>query len=218
MYDLFFLSHHEPQAEIHWLTLQKNNPHAKRVDGIDGILNAHRFCARQARTSNFFVMDADNEILDAMDFSVRLPDYDKDFVHIWRARNPMNGLIYGWGGIKLFPRKLLLDQQEMPLDMTTSFPLKIMPVVGSVTHFNSDPFNTWRSAFRECAKLVGHDDPESRERLAAWCTVANGSYSDWCLRGASMGRDHGITCKADPSLLMKINDWTWLRSLFDGLQ
>lgn len=212
-YDLFLLSHGEPMADLHWRALVQRAPHARRVDGINGILAAHQHCATLARTSHFFVVDADNEITD-IDFSIKLPDYDKRYVHVWRARNPLNGLVYGWGGIKLFPRKLLLQQQVMPLDMTGSFPLKLVPIVGSITHFNTSPFATWRSAFRECVKLVRSPTDESRERLAVWCDVARGPYAEWCLLGARDGREYGITHHDQPDMLSKINDWLWLEQRF----
>ena len=209
-YDLFFLSHGEPMADWHWRVLAQAQPHARRVDGIDGILAAHQQCARLARTSHFFVVDADNEILDC-DFALRLADHDKPYVHIWRAKNLVTGLVYGWGGIKLFPRKLLLGVDRMPLDMTTSFPLKIVEVVGSITHFNTSPYSTWRSAFRECVKLAHNTDPESRVRLDVWCSTAQGLYASWCLKGACAGRDYGMA-QAD---LTRINDWSWLHQQFE---
>lgn len=215
MYDLFFLSHNEPFADAHWSLVQTRYPHARRIKDIDGILAAHKYCATQSRTSHFFVIDADNELLKAADLSIKLPDYDKAYVHIWRAVNPVNALVYGWGGIKLFPKRMFLDRTEMPLDMTMSFPLKLVPVVGSITHFNTSPFSTWRSAFRECVKLSRGDDPESRERLETWCTIAEGQFADCCLRGALKGREYGSLHKADMNALMKINDWPWLKEMFD---
>jgi hypothetical protein len=214
-YDLFFLSHGEPMADLHWQILSRSQPHARRVDGIDGIRAAHRECARLSRASHLFVVDADNEILD-IDFCVRLPEYDKQYVHVWRARNPVNDLIYGWGGIKLFPRKLLLAEAEMPLDMTMSFPLKLMAGIGSVTHFNTSAYDTWRSAFRECVKLACSDTDESRERLAVWCSEAHGMFAEDCLRGARMGRDHGLAHREDRSMLLRINDWPWLQEQFES--
>ena len=40
-------------------------------------------------------------------------------------------------------------------DMTEHTPknFKIINEVANITAFNTDPFNTWKSAFRECAKL-----------------------------------------------------------------
>jgi len=215
MYDLFFLSHGEPMADLHWTSLSRQQPHARRVDGIDGILAAHRHCATLSRTSHFFVVDADNEVIEDELFAIRLPAYDKQYVHVWRARNPVNGLVYGWGGIKLFPKKLLLQQTEMPLDMTTSFGIKLMPTVASITHFNTNPFSTWRSAFRECVKLAQSEDPDNHARLDVWCTVAHGPFAIECLAGAQAGRDYGVMHKDHPEMLLKINNWEWLRQQFN---
>jgi hypothetical protein len=211
-YDVFFLSHDEPLADSHWQRLQQLAPHARRIDGIDGIRNAHRQCARLARTSLFFVVDADNEVLD-FDFRIRIPVYDQAYVHVWRAMNPVNNLIYGWGGIKLFPRKLLLDEAVMPLDMTSSFPMKIVEQIGSITRFNTSGFDAWRSAFRECVKLSVVDTIESRERLHIWCSVANGDFAEDCLRGAREGHDFARTHPADVG---RINDWAWLRARYNA--
>lgn len=213
MYDVFFLNYNDPLADVNWNILYEKIPYARRVDGIKGILNAHRHCASLSRTSNFFVVDADNEVLDP-EFSIKLSVYDKNYVHIWRAKNPLNELEYGWGGIKLFPKKILLGRDEMPLDMSTSFPLKVIPEVGSITHFNSSAFNTWRSAFRECVKLSHNDDAESYQRLKVWCNVANGIYSDACLSGACAGREHGLKYENEPEMLLKINDWLWLEERY----
>ena len=205
-YDLFFLSHGEPIAETHWQRLVERAPYARRVDGIDGILAAHRQCAKLARTTHFFVVDADNEVLD-VNFRLRLPAHDQPYVHVWRARNPVNDLVYGWGGIKLFPRRVLLVDGAMPLDMTMSFPLKIVEQIGSITHFNSSAYDAWRSAFRECVKLACLDDAASRARLDVWCSVAHGDFAEECLRGARMGK-----CFAgeQPDQVGLINDWPWL--------
>ena len=29
--------------------------------------------------------------------------------HVWRSKNPVNELVYGYGGVKLLPTKLTLD-------------------------------------------------------------------------------------------------------------
>jgi len=209
-YDLFFLSHGEQNAEKHWFRLREMAPHAQRVEGIDGILLAHQRCAQLARTANFFVVDADNEVLD-LDVRLRLPAYDQNYVHIWRAKNPVNGLVYGWGGIKLFPRKLLRDATVMPLDLTTSFTIKVVEDIGSITHFNTSAYDAWRSAFRECVKLTCIDNDESRARLAVWCSVARGAYAEDCLRGACDGRVFAMVHRNEVG---RINDWDWLRARY----
>jgi hypothetical protein len=211
-YDLFFLSYNEPSAEENWLKLKSRFLHAKRVKDIDGILNAHKQCASHSLTSHFFVVDADSEILD-FDFTYKVSEYDKDYVHLWYARNPVNGLEYGWGGLKLFPRKMIMNTQETNVDMTTSFPLKIIPETVSVTHFDTSPFDAWRSAFREAVKLYQLGDAESKQRLLDWETKSvNGDNAEWVQAGV---RD-GVAYSARKHKLFAINDWQWLKERFDS--
>ncbi len=217
-YDLFFLSYNETDAEVNWLKLKERFPHAKRVHGVDGILNAHQACAKRCMTSHFFVVDADNELLDNFDPSFRVPPHDAKYVHLWYARNPVNGLEYGWGGLKLFPRKEVLGASSMGFDMTTGFELKIIPEVMSITRFNTTPFAAWRSGFREAAKLVrgafkNQNVVENFTRLETWKTVGldelNGT---WSVKGAWAGADYAMG-RDDISL---INDWAWLADRFNA--
>ena len=140
MYDVFFLNYQEPMADTHWRALSRLLPSARRVSGVAGIHAAHRRCAELSTTRMFYVVDADNEVID-FDFRFKPPPYDQGYVHLWFARNPVNELVYGWGGIKLFPKSLVLGLEGTPLDMTTSFPLKIVPEVASITHFNTRLFS-----------------------------------------------------------------------------
>jgi hypothetical protein len=214
MYDVFFLSHDEPMASHHWEILKRNVPSARHVHGIDGIVAAHKTCAVKARTEFFFVIDADNEVVD-YDFSFRVPDSDREFVHLWYARNPLNSLVYGWGAVKLFPRRVLRESGEDLLDMTTSFSLKIITEVKSITHFNYNPFVTWRSAFREAVKLSLCKDSEAQDRLSVWCSHAVGIHAAECLAGANAGKAFGTANRDDPETLRNINDYTWLRQQFE---
>jgi hypothetical protein len=104
----------------------------------------------------------------------------------------------------------------MPLDMTTSFPLKIMPTIASVTHFNTSPFSTWRSAFREGVKLACSTSEENQQRLAIWCSTAHGPFAEECLSGARAGRAYGGAWRDDQAMLLRINDWDWLRAQFEA--
>jgi hypothetical protein len=209
-YDLFFLSYNEPHAEENWLRFKARFQHAKRVDGVDGIFNAHRECAKRSLTTHFFVVDADNEILD-FDFKFTVSPYEKDYVHLWYARNPVNGLEYGWGGLKLFPKKLVLQTEKVGVDMTTSFPLKIIPEVVSITNFNTSAFDTWRSAFREGVKLSNDSSEEAVQRLNGWHSTSHSAYSAYALHGVVSAREF-LREGGDPAL---INDWVWLREQFD---
>lgn len=209
-YDVFFLSYQEPNAEDNWEKLKSKVPHARRVQGVKGILEAHKECARKALTSHFFVVDADSEVLDASKLAYKVDPSQASYVHLWYAANPVNGLEYGWGGLKLFPKRLLQASTSMGTDMTTGFDLVVVPEVASVTHFNSSPYDAWRSAFRETVKLSRNTDDDSLRRLNVWRTEATGNHAEWCLRGANDGYEFA----QNTSDLLTINDWSWLREEF----
>jgi len=220
MYNIIFLSHQEPLAENNWLQLKKRFPRAMRVDGVSPIVAAHKAAARKCRTRYFWVVDADNEICSGFDFSFQWPKDDnvRDRVAVWRAYNPIIGLSYGYGGIKLLPRLSVLAVPDNVVDFTTSISehFHVMEEVASVTNIDTSPFDAWRAGFREAAKLASHtiargNNKENEERLSAWCAAKLGRYGNYCALGARSGRNHAL----DGEDLSKINDWNWLRSRFD---
>ena len=81
-----------------------------------------------------------------------------------------------------------------------------MPEVSNVTAFNTDPFSTWRSAFRECCKLAVINNEEANARLAVWCTVGD----EIAIKGALAGKQYGQENASDQEALSKINDFSWL--------
>ena len=128
--------------------------------------------------------------------SVYIPKIDEQqWVHVWHSKNPVNDLIYGYGGVKLLPRQLTLDMDTSTADMTTSISsnLKVMEEVSNITLFNVDEFSTWRSAFRECAKLASktidrQNEEETNERLKTWTTVGyDREFGEYAIRGAHDG-------------------------------
>jgi hypothetical protein len=221
MYDIVFISYNEPNAESNWNALKERFPRVKRVDGVKGIHQAHIEAAKRCFTKMFWVVDADAEILPEFDFSYRVDEYDLETVHVWRSRNPINDLVYGYGGVKLLPRKLTLNMDTSKPDMTTSISqyFKAMPMVANITAFNTDPFNTWRSAFRECAKLASKSidrqvTEETQFRLKIWCSVgADRPYGNYAIAGALAGRSFGENANSD---INQINDFDWLKRTFDA--
>lgn len=174
MLDVFFLSHGEANADEHWQRLTTLCPRAQRVDGVDGLYAAHQACARASTSENFWVVDADAWVFDDFDFSYvpRPVEHwgraEKDCVLIWSARNPVNGLEYGYGGIKLFPREPFLDDRPWQLDLSTTIAAVIiaMPDVACETRFNASAESAWIGAFRECAKLSSLQSAKRRVKLA----------------------------------------------------
>ena len=220
MYDIVFISYDEPNADANYAALKARFPMAKRVHGVKGIHQAHIKAAKKCFTKMFWVVDADAIILDNFSFDYEVDDYNLETVHVWRSKNPLNNLVYGYGGVKLLPRKLVINMDLSKPDMTTSISDKFTAVkeIANITAFNTDEFSTWRSAFRECAKLVSRtidrqNEDETNERLKTWTTVANGDFSEYALRGANAGYEFGISNSNDIRL---INNFDWLKEQFDA--
>lgn len=222
--DVIFLSYDETYADRNFKMLKTKVPNAKRVHGVKGILQAHIAAAKLAKSNFFYVVDADAEIVEDFNFDYYPDGYNSDTVHVWNSINPVNGLIYGYGGVKLFPRNRVLDYTGSPVDFTTSVSkhFKVMNCVSNITKFNTDPFSTWRSAFRECTKLASniidnHYASETEERLRIWCTVTNGAeFSEYATMGALAGREFGTKYKNQPEMFGLINDYAWLEQKFNN--
>jgi hypothetical protein len=225
VYDIIFVSYNEPNADENWLNLLKRFPWAKRIHGVKGIHNAHIQAAKLAKTSMFWIVDGDSQIVDDFNLDFVVNPWDKNSVFVWKSKNPVNNLIYGYGGVKLLPKQLTLDLDITTIDMTTSISKKFnsMDGVSNLTIFNTDPFNTWKSAFRECVKMSskiidGQIDNETENRLTVWCTVGyDKPYGEYSIKGALMGKEFGLKNSNNKSMLSKINDWEWLTNEFNKL-
>ncbi len=222
-YDIVFISYNEPNADSNYEKLTNRFPHAKRIHGVKGIHQAHIEAAKLASTDLFWVVDGDAIIEDDFSFSFAVNYHMRNAVHVWRSRNPINNLEYGYGGVKLLPRNLTLNMDVTSADMTTSISrnFRIIDKVSNITAFNTDPFNTWKSAFRECVKLSSRtidrqNDEETTKRLDIWCSVGDDKpFGEYAIRGAKEGRKYGEECKGNKELLAKINDFDWLRRQYD---
>lgn len=218
--DVFFLSYYEKNADLNWNRLLEKAPHAKRIDGIKGIAQAHRVAAAQSQTDMFYVVDADAYIVDDFDFDFQPELFDRDCTHVWYSKNPINGLIYGYGGVKLFSKYQILQTDKwITLDYSTKVTkkLKVIEKISNFTNFNTDPFTTWRSAFRECIKLLdniknGIDVMDSNHRFKVWATTTSAEFSDYAVKGAQDAREF---IQSNPNDLLKINDRQWLEIYFN---
>lgn len=222
-FEVVFISFNEPNAEINYKRLLEKCPDAKRVHGVVGIHNAHKKAAELVTSDMFWIVDGDAVIEEDFDFTYQPPKWDFNTVHVWRSKNPVNGLIYGYGGVKLFPRKLTLNMDMSLPDMTTSISKNFKPMsqVSNITHFDTDPFNAWKSAFRECVKLSSkvisrQKDSETSERLKSWKTTGiETPYGKYAISGATMGSEYGEKHRGDMEQLKKINDFKWLEEVFN---
>ena len=222
-YDVVFMSYDESSADKHYEELLKKAPHATRVHGVKGIHQAHIQAAKQSTSEMVWIVDADAILLDDFNFDLFVEKWDRETVHVWRSKNPINDLVYGYGGVKLFPRELTINMDTSKPDMTTSITEKFRAVqqVSNITAFNVDEFSTWKSAFRECCKLSSkvidrQKAVETEERLDIWCTVgADKEFGEYAIAGAKAGREYGYKNKNNVEALKQINDFDWLRKYYN---
>ncbi len=223
VYDIIFISYGESNAEENYQRVKTRFPLVKRVKDITGIHQAHTAAARKSFTEMFWVVDGDAQILDSFNFDYKVPEWDYDVVHVWRSRNPINDLEYGYGGVKLLPKKLTVAMDITKPDMTTSISnkFKAMPEISNITAFNTDGFSSYRSAFRECAKLAsktidGQVNEETDVRLEAWCQLnSTAPFGEQAYAGALAGRKFGL---GNADQITKINNYEWLKEQYENFR
>lgn len=221
--DVVMVGYDEPNAAENWQRLQRICPRARQVFGVRGIQAAYAAAAKLAASPYIFIVDADNYVLDATTFETSQRP-GPDTVIIWAARNPINGLEYGHGGMKLYPTQLVLKALPAPgIDISTSMVGRTRSVTGvaSEHRFNTSPYRTWRAAFRETVKLAAFlgQYPEAatpRAVMESWCGKgADMPFGAECIAGAVAGRDFGTRHFDRPELLANINEPGWLAQRFE---
>jgi len=209
--DVVYLSYDEPQKEEFWIKIQNMIPWAVRVDGIKGSDAAHKAAAEASTTDRFILIDGDN-IPDERFFNLTLEfdDSSKHAVLRWRARNHINGLMYGNGGISSWTKEFAYNMkthENSAGDDATDVEFCFDPLYWamhdcySVTYPNGSAYHAWRAGFREGVKMCldrGRKPTvaEFQERvharnldyLTVWQNVGKDvEYGDYAILGARMG-------------------------------
>jgi hypothetical protein len=223
--DIVFISNGEHNADANWQHLQRvsqDKPnHCVRVDGVDGRGAAYKAAAESSHTPWFFAVFAKLEVDAVFDWTWQ-PDRLQQAKHyIFNARNPVNGLEYGHQGLIAYNKKLVMLTEEIQgLDFTLSQPHGVEPILSGTAHFNTDPWSTWRTAFREVAKLQYYahvtPDVETDYRLGVWQTRAEGNNAEWSLRGARDAVEYYQSVDGKYDQLLLTFEWAWLRQYFDN--
>jgi len=166
-YDIIYLSYDEPNAEKNYADLCKKVPWAKRVHGVEGSDAAHKACAELSETERFITVDGDNRIRE--EFLNQEIDFDEhadlqNTVISWCGRNEINGLMYGNGGLKCWPKKYVLNMRthenadpnnaHAQVDFCWDAQYIQMNSCYSDVYNNETPAQAWRAGFREGVKLA----------------------------------------------------------------
>ena len=208
--DFVYISYAEPNKEENWADLLSKVPWAKRVDGVKGFDSAHKAAAEKAETDFFISVDGDNIIDES--FLLQTIDWSKTnpkAVHRWRARNNVNDLVYGNGGLVGWPRETCLQmkthenakEKKAQIDFCWTVPHENLHNCYSTTVINAIPQQAWIAGYREGVKMSldqgKHIPPQNFMRvihgsnlriLTTWMTVgADVEYGKYAMLGARMG-------------------------------
>jgi hypothetical protein len=210
--DCIYLTYDEPQREEFWVRIRNMIPWAKRVDGVKGSDAAHKAAGEASDTERFILIDGDN-IPDERFFNLTLEfpeSHWEQAVFRWRARNHVNGLMYGNGGLSSWTRAFVKNMRtheatdgKSETEVEFCFDPLYWPMHDcySTTYPNGSDFHAWRAGFREGVKMCLNqgDRPsvtEFRDRvqkrnldhLTIWHNVGrDAEHGIWAIAGARMG-------------------------------
>jgi len=166
-HDIIYLSYDEPNAEKNYADLCSKVPWAKRVHGIKGSDAAHKACAEMSETDHFITIDGDNRIRDGfLDQEIKLDENDilQNSVISWCGQNVINGLIYGNGGIKCWPKEYVQRMRthenadpankQAQVDFCWDAHYIQQNSCFSDVYNNATSLQAWRAGFREGVKLA----------------------------------------------------------------
>lgn len=209
--DVIYLTYDELKREEYWIKIQNMVPWAKRIDGVKGSDAAHKSAALASETDRFILVDGDN-IPDPNFFNLQLvlDDLSRDKVFRWRAKNEINGLQYGNGGLSCWTKDFVHAMKtheasdgsaENDVEFCFDPNYWAMHDCYSTTYPNQTPFQAWRAGFREGVKMCldrgvrpSLEEFEQRvhtrnyDHLCIWQTVgADVENGFWAIYGARLG-------------------------------
>ncbi|MBA0053758.1 hypothetical protein E0L36_23710 [Streptomyces sp. AJS327] len=220
-FDAVFLSYDEPMApSLHARVQRTLGGTVKRLHGVHGMRRAYRLCAEIVDRDQFFLADGDFAIHTDFDPAAVAPLDEGVSMRVWRAVNPVNGLTYGYGGLKLIRRSALREMGEA-VDVLAALPgrIEFAGHTAGVTRFNQTPFHAWKAGFRECAMLArgseyGMANDGAQQRVQAWTTSEQGEFAPYAAAGAREGVAFAREAARDVSRFDDLNDPSWLRDRF----
>ena len=234
-----FISYDEPEADENFARLARVVPHAARVHGVTGFDAAHRRAGDLAQTPHVMTIDADNVIVEPEFFARRIAFAPQELTAVisFSARIAHNGLAYGNGGVKIWPRVLLqgLRTHEASRDRgaAVDFAWRIPQIralgMPSETRVTGSPHQAFRAGFREGMRLTMHRGVPLRtafpelapaeavarcigrrtlDRRRFWCSVGRDvANGDWAILGARTGCAMAVLDRAE---MARVADFAWI--------
>jgi hypothetical protein len=221
--DCIYLTYDEPQREEFWVRIRNMVPWAKRVDGVKGSDAAHKAAAAASDTERFILIDGDN-LPDERFFNLSLEFPDDSWeqaVFRWRARNHVNGLMYGNGGLSSWTREFVLNMKthentdgrdETQVEFCFDPRYWAMHDCYSTTYPNGSDKHAWRAGFREGVKMCL--DKGRRPSVSEFCDRVHRRNLDHLTIWHNVGRDveHGAWAMAGARMgtyRTMLTDWDY---------
>lgn len=210
--DTIYLSYDEPRREEFWVRIKNEIHWAKRVDGVRGSDAAHKAAANISETERFILIDGDNmPDFTFWDQELMLTEENSKAQFRWRARNNVNGLYYGNGGLSCWTREFVWNMKtheasdgDAATNIEFCFDRWYWPMHDcfSTTYPHHSPQQAWRAGFREGVKLCTRSGVVNRKpdefkkwvwssnmrTLWTWWTLGNDvENGEWAIHGARCG-------------------------------
>jgi len=237
--DCIFLTYDEPQREEFWIKIKNMVPWAVRVDGVKGSDAAHKAAAAASNTERFILIDGDN-MPDPEFFNKTLvysTEQHEQAVYRWRARNHINGLMYGNGGLSSWTRTFVNNMRtHEATDGRTETQVEFcfdplywpMHDCYSNTYPNGSAFHAWRAGFREGVKMCLQRGTKptvaefknqvlrNLDHMTIWHNVGTDvDYGEWAIAGSRQGTYMTMLSNWDHTL---VQDFDALAELWETVK
>lgn len=237
--DWVYLSYDEPRKEEFFQKIKNDIPWIKRVDGVKGSDNAHKAAARVSDTERFILIDGDNLPHDNFkDVVLNITESNKNAQFRWRAKNYINGLHYGNGGISCWTRTFIENMKthentdgSNKTNIEFCFDPNYWPMHNcySTTYPNQSAKQAFRAGFREGVKMCSKDGtmPSKNDKqnftrniwrrnlqnLSVWQTIGRDVENGfWAIHGARLGTHYLMLREWD---YVKVRDFDELNALWE---
>jgi hypothetical protein len=240
-YDIIYLSYDEPNAEQNYADLCAKVPWAKRVHGIKGSDSAHKACAELSETDRFITVDGDNRIRpNFLNQEINFEEHTdlQSCVISWAGKNIVNGLMYGNGGIKCWPKDFVLKMRthenadpknaHAQVDFCWDVQYIQQNSCFSDVYNNATAQQAWRAGFREGVKMAldrgvkvtveefHKNHWKNLHRLYIWLMVgADVEHGKWAIYGAREGLYKTMCTDWD---YINVRDFEYLNSMWEEVE
>ena len=221
--DVFFISFNEANCEVNWTQVRHYHPNAKRIHGIVGIDRVHLACDYLSTTDYFWTVDGDNWLERPLEYH---GDLDVDLI-MFKATDPIHKGLTLLGGAKLWRKGSMINPNmskgDFSLNATAS--KRVEEESFSRTGYNYTPYDTWKTAFRHCVKLMSvifRSRPNAKNLdtyIEQWASTKDSKEMNarWAYQGYLDAIEYVNDYDDDLEELNKINNYRWLAQHFKEL-